>query len=79
MSVLHTVAIFVLVPAAVYLAVFGLVLGRGRARRARYRVGDKWDHEPLFWSANPEGTGLPPGRTDDPDVTVGRGGARGSW
>ena len=78
-SVWETIGIYVLIPAAVYGAFFALTVGRGRARRPRYRVGQPWNHEPLFWSANPAGTGLPAGTADDPTAATGRGGARGSW
>lgn len=79
MSVLETVSIYVLIPLAFGLLVVLLIAGPKLARRPRYRVGRPWNHEPLFWSANPVGTGLPPGRTDDPTATTGRGGARGNW
>jgi hypothetical protein len=79
MSVLHTVLVYVVIPAAVYLGIALIVAGPRLSRRPRYRVGRPWTHEPLFWSGNPEGTGLPPGRRNDPDATVGRGGARGEW
>lgn len=79
MSVWQTIGIYVLIPAAVYGAFFAVIVGRNRSRRSRYRVGQSWTHEPLFWTANPAGTGLPPGRVDDPAAATGRGGARGEW
>ena len=80
MSLWEVVAIYVVVPAVVYFVIFLTIIVRGRARKsARYRSGDQWNFEPLFWTANPAGTGLPPGRTDDPTAASGRGGARGSW
>lgn len=79
MSVWQTIGIYMLIPAAVYGTVFALIVGRNRGRRSRYRVGQPWTYEPLFWTANPAGTGLPPGRVDDPAAATGRGGARGEW
>lgn len=77
MSVFETVLLFVVPPVVVYLILAALVIGPSRARRPRYRAGQGWPYEPLFWTANPEGAQLP-----DPDgrVPAGqRGGARGDW
>ena len=61
-----------------------LTLVRRPARGARYRSGDAWDHEPLWWMGNPRGSGVP-GPTVEA-VPAGaaaehtaRGGARGTW
>lgn len=55
MSVLETILIYVVPVIAVYVLVTLLVLGPGRSRRQRYRAGQPWPYEPLFWTANPEG------------------------
>lgn len=77
MSVLETILYFVLPPVGLYLVIVLLVVGPRLARRPRYRVGQPWTHEPLWWTANPRGASLPP--TDGHVVTGERGGARGSW
>jgi len=46
-------------------------------RRPRYRVGQPWTFEPLWWTANPAGAQLPP--PAEHLVSGGKGGARGSW
>lgn len=64
------------------LALFGLitllVVGPRLARRPRYRAGQPWRFEPLWWTANPAGAQLPP---VDTRTAAGReaGGARGDW
>ncbi|MGE3285924.1 MAG: hypothetical protein AB7J32_07445 [Pseudonocardia sp.] len=63
--------------AAVYLLIAILVVVPRRARRPRYRLGQKWPYQPLFWTANPQGAQLP---EPEQRVVVGeRGGARGDW
>lgn len=77
MSVFETVSIFVVAPLALYAIVALLAAGPRLAKRPRYRVGQPWTHEPLWWTANPVGAQLPAPvehRTDG----LG-GGARGNW
>ncbi|WP_240157700.1 hypothetical protein [Pseudonocardia broussonetiae] len=62
---------------ALYLLVAALVVGPRLARRPRYRVGQPWPHEPMWWTANPQGAQLPAAHGHA--VTGERGGARGSW
>ena len=52
-------------------------MGPKQAKRKRYRVGEAWDYEPLWWTANPEGAHLPAAHA--PAAAGERGGARGSW
>lgn len=77
MSVLETILYFVVPSVGLYVLIAVLVAGPRLARRPRYRVGQPWPHQPLWWTANPEGARLPP--ADGPAVTGDRGGARGSW
>lgn len=77
MSVLQTLLTFVVPSVGLYLLIAVLVALPRRTRRPRYRVGRPWPFEPLFWTANPRGAGLP---APDPRSATGeRGGARGSW
>ena len=77
MSVLETILYFVVPTAGLYALIWALVVVPRRARRPRYRVGQPWTFEPLWWTANPEGAQLP-AASDEP-VAGNRGGARGSW
>jgi hypothetical protein len=90
-SVWETILYFVVPAAALYLGIALLVVAPRMARRPRYRVGQPWPHEPMWWTANPEGAHLPaPDHSGDHSADHGpalvgaragaeRGGARGSW
>ena len=82
MSVWETILYFV-VPSVGLYGLIALLVARGRlSRPQRYRVGQPWPYEPLFWTANPDGAPL---SGDDHVAAPGsrtgfeRGGARGSW
>lgn len=90
MSILQTVLLYGVVPVALYLLIALLAAGRGLSRRPRYRPGEPWRYPSSWWSANPEGSGLPeppaadehtgdPGRTNAAGADATRGGAHGSW
>jgi hypothetical protein len=78
-TVLETIVTYGVTTVGLYLLLVLLVVvpRRSRAGRARYRVGQPWPYEPVFWTANPEGAQLPP--ADGHPVAGDRGGARGSW
>ena len=59
MSVLETLLWFGIPVVGIYLLVSLAVVGPKQARRQRHRVGQTWDYEPLWWTANPEGAHLP--------------------
>ena len=77
MSVLETLLRFAVPVVGVYFLVSLAVVGLKKAKRKRYRVGEAWDYEPLWWTANPEGAHLPAAQARS--ATGERGGARGSW
>ena len=77
MSVLETLLWFGVPVVGVYFLVSLAVVGSKRAKRKRYRVGEAWGYEPLWWTANPEGAHLPAAHA--PAAAGERGGARGSW
>ena len=77
MSVLETLLWFGLPVVGVFLFVILALVGPKQAKRKRYRVGEAWDYEPLWWTANPEGAHLPAAHARS--ATGERGGARGSW
>lgn len=75
-SVLETLLWFGVPFVGLILLITLAVVGPKQARNKRPRVG-QWDHDPVWWTANPEGAHLPaaPARV----VPGERGGARGSW
>jgi hypothetical protein len=76
-SVLETILLFVVPSAGLYLLIVLLVVAPRMARRPRYRAGQPWQHEPIWWTANPQGAQLP--SVEGLVVTGERGGARGNW
>ena len=58
MSVLETILYFVVPTVGMYVLIALLVAGPKLARKQRYRVGQPWPYEPMFWTANPEGAHL---------------------
>ena len=59
-SVWETILYFAVPSVALYLGIALLVIAPRMARRPRYRVGQPWPHDPMWWTANPEGAHLPP-------------------
>ncbi|MCW0212467.1 MAG: hypothetical protein OJJ54_03840 [Pseudonocardia sp.] len=78
MSVVETVLTLVVPPVALYAVIALLVMAPKRSRRPRYRSGQEWPFEPLFWTANPEGAHLP-AHPAVPAASSPKGGARGHW
>ncbi len=56
MSVVETLLVFVIAPLAVYLLLWGLTyLPGGRKRQGvRYKPGQSWDHEPVWYEPQPK-------------------------
>lgn len=82
MSVWETILYFVVPVIAFYVLITLLCARHKLSRKQRYRVGQPWPYEPLFWTANPEGAHLPEGDEHpvvETRVAAERGGARGSW
>lgn len=77
MSVFETVLYFVVPTVGLYLLLTAMVVVPRMSRRPRYRVGKPWPHQPLWWSANPEGAHLPAAASAA--ASNERGGARGTW
>jgi hypothetical protein len=84
-SVVETILVYVLIPAAIYGVIALLTLWPKSARAPRYRPGQPWTYEPVWWSASgvvdPRQTGAPATEQTsvDPTVSTARGGARGNW
>ncbi|WP_420791703.1 hypothetical protein [Actinomycetospora straminea] len=61
-----------------------MTLIRPSSRGTRYRSGDAWDHEPLWWMGNPRGSGVTGPTVEAVPASpaaehTARGGARGTW
>lgn len=79
-SRVQSLLILVLGPAAILAVLALLTLWPKFAKAPRYRPGQDWDHEPVWWTADPVAVG----GSDQPaslDRTAryARGGARGTW
>ena len=91
MTVLQTIGVYVLIPLVLYGVISVLTVRPGIPRGPRYRPGQEWDHEPVWWTGNPDGIGqLTTGRPEIGEstastasavsiVSTARGGAHGSW
>ncbi|MGI8723450.1 MAG: aa3-type cytochrome oxidase subunit CtaJ [Geodermatophilaceae bacterium] len=53
MSVVETILVFVVVPAAVVGVMALLIWGRGSSRGPRYRPGREWPYEPVWYAPHP--------------------------
>ena len=78
MSVIETVLVYGVVPLAVFLAlaVATLIPGRGRDK-TRYRPGQEWEHEPVWYEPHPEAAGVHGGGHDDDHALTGGSGRPG--
>ncbi|MGY2128338.1 aa3-type cytochrome oxidase subunit CtaJ [Blastococcus sp. SYSU DS0617] len=66
MTVAETILVFVAVPLAIVLALALLTLGpAARNRRPRYKPGQPWNHDPIWFEPHPEATGHGGGHGDD--------------
>lgn len=54
MTIPETVGVFVCIPAGIYGAIASLVLLPGLARRQRYRPGQGWSYEPVWYCPHPQ-------------------------
>ena len=84
MSVVQTILVYVLIPAGIYGVIALLTLWPKFARGPRYRPGQPWSYEPVWWSAD-GAVATEPGAVPAQDmsaqqpVRTARGGARGNW
>jgi hypothetical protein len=53
-TVAETLLVYVAAPLAVILVLALLTLVPGRQKRARYRPGQPWEHEPVWYEPHPE-------------------------
>jgi hypothetical protein len=88
-TVVQTVLVFVLIPAAIYGVIALLTLAPKMARSPKYRSGQEWTYDPVWWSANTGGAGSHGAHADSSEaaeddqagdsVRTARGGSRGNW
>ncbi len=86
MTVAETILVFAVVPLAVVLVLALLTLGpAARNRRPRYKPGQPWNHEPIWYEPHPGATGHGGAHGDGHAAITGAqpagplGGARGTW
>lgn len=83
MTVLQTIGVYVLIPLALYGVLALFTLWSRIARAPRYRPGQPWTFEPVWWTGSPEGIGVraaAPGTSSTSGLTASaKGGARGNW
>lgn len=90
MTVLQTIGVYVLIPLALYAVISLFTLWPKIARGPRYRPGQEWNHEPMWWMGNLDAAGTVALRRDErgavrrieaggAPASTARGGARGSW
>ena len=75
-SPLETIALYLLIPAAIMAVIAAAVLLPGAVRGARYRPTRGWDAPPM-WFAGPPNPTEAVASASTGDIT--RGGASGSW
>jgi hypothetical protein len=83
-SPLETILLYAAAPVAILALLAVMTLVRPSGRRARYRSGGEWDHDPLWWLGNPRGSGVPEPTLEAvpagaAPLRTARGGARGTW
>jgi hypothetical protein len=76
MSPLETIAVFVLIPAAIVLVIGGLAWLTGAEKGSRYRPQRGWSGSPIWFAGPPDPAGAVAGADTGSLV---RGGASGSW
>lgn len=57
MSVAETLLVYVAIPLAIVLFFAALTLGPGVRTRHRWKSGQPWEHEPVWFEPHPESTG----------------------
>ncbi|RBY84958.1 hypothetical protein [Blastococcus sp. TF02A-30] len=66
MTVVETILVFVVAPLAIVLLLALLTLGPAvRERRPRYKPGQPWEHDAIWYEPHPEGSGHGGGHGDD--------------
>jgi hypothetical protein len=56
-SVAATLLVYLVIPLGIVLVLAALVFIPGGRRRPRWKSGQAWDHEPVWYEPHPEATG----------------------
>ncbi|SER67143.1 hypothetical protein SAMN04487818_104558 [Actinokineospora terrae] len=81
-TLVETLLVFAAIPLAIYGAIALLTLREKFAKAPRYRPGQEWEHDPVWWTANPAGLGSAHHGAAESGATpvhTAKGGARGGW
>ena len=86
MTVVETILVFAGIPLAIILLLVLLIVVPGGSKRSRYKSGQPWEHDPIWYEPHPDG---PAGHGPHAALTAGAaahtptggplGGARGTW
>ncbi|GLZ37761.1 hypothetical protein [Actinokineospora sp. NBRC 105648] len=83
MTLAETLLVFAAIPLALYGVIALLTLRDKFAKAPRYRPGQEWGYEPVWWTANPAGLGAEhtphADHADTARPRTAKGGARGGW
>ena len=86
MTVVQTLLVYVVIPAALYGVIALLTLVPKMSRAPKYRSGQEWTYDPVWWSANTgsaDSHGAHSSVAGDVQageaVRTARGGSRGNW
>ena len=86
MNVAETILVYAAIPLAIIAVMALLIFVPGGRKRTRYKSGQPWEHEPIWYEPHPDG---PAGHGAHAAITADgaasastagpRGGARGTW
>jgi hypothetical protein len=75
-SVAATLLIYLVIPLGIVLVLAALVFIPGGRRRPRWKSGQAWDHEPVWYEPHPAATGAGHGEASDAGhAALGSGGS----
>jgi len=85
-NVAETILVYAAIPLAIIAVMALLIFVPGGRKRTRYKSGQPWEHEPIWYEPHPDG---PAGHGAHAAIEAGadahasaagpRGGARGTW
>lgn len=79
MSVVETVLIFVGFPALIIAILAVLTIGRGAKTPGRFKLGETWTGQPMWFVGHPRPHGTHEAPEADTSTDTVKGGASGSW
>jgi hypothetical protein len=86
-TVVETILVFAGIPLAIILLLALLIFVPGGRKRSRYKSGQPWEHEPIWYEPHPDGpagghgpqAALTAGSSGHSPAGGPLGGARGTW